>query len=200
MARMVRTHRRKPAASHRPRVSREVSREAWIVVGGLAIAFILVETQAFDLLALHASDYAALISFAVGTFFTSVVTTTPAIVAISELGHHLPAWQIALFGGAGAVCGDLLIFRFVRSPLAEYIIRISTSAHLRRMGAAFERGPFWWVVPAVGALIIASPLPDELGLIMMGLSEIRPLPFIVLSYVMNTAGIFMIASVAHTLG
>lgn len=182
----------------RPYVSREVTREAWIVLTGFALAYILIKTQVLASLALYAADFAVLSSLVVGAFFTSIVTTTPAIVAIAELGHYIPAWKIALIGGAGAVMGDLLIFRFVRSPLADYIIRISTSAHMRRVGRAFERGPFWWIVPALGALIIASPLPDELGLIMMGLSHIRTSYFIALSYVMNAVGIFAIASVAHS--
>lgn len=61
------------------------------------------------------------------------------------------------------------------------------------MGKAMGRGPLWWLGPLCGFVIIASPLPDELGLLMMGLSGIRLLWFIPLAFSANAAGIFLIA-------
>ena len=179
---------------HRNAVPLAVTHEAWLVVCGLLLSVLFVKTDVIAQVAAYSQDFATVASFIVGTFFTSVLTTTPAIVAIAELGKFIPAWQLALAGGAGAVCGDLLIFRFVRSPLAEYIVRTESNPWMRRVGRALARSPFWWIVPAFGAAIIASPLPDELGLIMMGLSHIRTGTFIVLAYVMNATGIFLIAS------
>jgi len=176
---------------HKNAISLEVTHEAWLVVGSLVVALFLLKTDTIAYITVFAADFTSAISFVLGMFFTSVLTTTPAIVAFVELSSYVPAWKLALIGGAGAVCGDLLIFRFVRSPLAAYIVR--TASHI------LARGPFWWLIPALGALIIASPLPDELGLIMMGLSHIRTATFIALSYTMNAAGIFAIATAAQAL-
>ncbi len=179
---------------HRRAVPLAVTHEAWLVVAGLVLAYLIVRSDAIGSLAVLAADFGAVLSFVVGIFFTSVLTTTPAIVAIAELGNHIEPWKLALIGGAGSVCGDMLLFRFVRSPLADYIVSASTNPTLRRIGRYIDGGPLWWTVPALGALIIASPLPDELGLLMMGLSHIKWPVFLVLAYAMNAAGIFLIAS------
>src|SRR3989344_2640952 len=135
-------------------------------------------------------------SLIAGMFFTSVLTTAPAIVSLGELGQHIAPWKVALFGGAGAVCGDIFLFRFLHSPLANYIIRAAVNLRWRRLGAALERSFLWWIVPLIGALVIASPLPDELGLLMMGLSGMRLWSFVLLAYVMNVVGIYIIAITA----
>lgn len=190
---MVRMH------PHKHAIPLAVTHEAWLVVLGLALSFFLIESDVVARLALFAAESATLVSFGVGIFFTSILTTTPAIVAFAELGNYLSPLHLALVGGVGAVCGDLIIFRFVRSPLAQYIVRSASHPRLRRLGSLLARGPLWWVVPMLGALIIASPFPDELGLIMMGLSNMRLLAFVPLAYVMNALGIFIIASTGQAL-
>ena len=51
-------------------------------------------------------------------------------------------------------------------------------------------------MPLTGAIIIASPLPDELGLAMMGLSRVPIAAFIPISYTMNFLGILLIEFIA----
>lgn len=184
--------------SHPRGVPSEVTLDAWLVVLGLVVAVVLVKTDVVAYLATITADFTVVSSFIIGLFFTSVLTTTPAIVAISEYSNFVSPVLLALVGAAGAVCGDLLIFRFVRSPLAHYFVRLASHSKLRTIGRMLDRGPLWWVVPALGALVIASPLPDELGLLMMGLSHIRLVQFIGLSFVMNAIGIFVIAVTAQS--
>lgn len=184
--------------THPRGVPSEVTLDAWLVVLGLVVAFLLGKTNVVAYLATITADFTVLSAFVIGLFFTSVLTTTPAIVAIAEFSKYVSPVLLALVGAAGAVCGDLLIFRFVRSPLAHYFVRLASHTKLQKVGGALSAGPLWWLVPALGAIVIASPLPDELGLIMMGLSHIRMSEFIVLSYAMNAAGIFFIAMAAQS--
>jgi hypothetical protein len=53
---------------------------------------------------------------------------------------------------------------------------------------------FGWLAPVVGALVIASPLPDELGITLLGIARLRNWQFVVLSFIFNFAGIFAIVS------
>ena len=75
-------------------------------------------------------------SFIAGIFFTSVLTTVPSIIALGEVALHASAWNVAIAGGLGALVGDLLIFRFVRSRLVAHIMRIAFSPRARRFGKA----------------------------------------------------------------
>ena len=176
-----------------------ITREAWVLVVSTLLSVWLLKTDAVGAFISQAAEFEEISSFISGIFFTSILTTAPAIVALGELGQHIAPWKVALFGGAGAVCGDILIFRFLHSPLANYIIRAAVNSRLRHMGAVLAKSALWWIVPLLGAAVVASPLPDEIGLLMMGLSGMRLWSFIVLAYVMNTAGIYVIAVAAQTL-
>jgi hypothetical protein len=47
-----------------------------------------------------------------------------------------------------------------------------------------------------GAVIIASPLPDEAGVSLLSLSKLKNWQFILLSFVLNATGIFIIVTLA----
>ncbi|HEY4478659.1 MAG TPA: hypothetical protein VI775_02350, partial [Candidatus Paceibacterota bacterium] len=49
-----------------------------------------------------------------------------------------------------------------------------------------------WLSPLIGAFIIASPLPDELGVALLGMSKIRIAVLIPLSFTMNILGIYIL--------
>jgi hypothetical protein len=55
------------------------------------------------------------------------------------------------------------------------------------------------VMPFLGALIIASPLPDELGLVFLGISKLKTRYFLPLSFVLNFFGILIIGLIAKSL-
>ncbi len=176
-----------------------ITLEAWILIVSFLLSIWLAKSDAIGIFIEHAAEFEEISSFIAGMFFTSVLTTAPAIVSLGELGQHIAPWKVALFGGAGAVCGDFFIFRFLHSPLANYIIRAAVNPRWRRFGAALEKNALWWIMPLIGAVVIASPLPDELGLLMMGLSGMRLRSFMVLAYAMNAAGIYIIAISAQAL-
>jgi uncharacterized membrane protein YdjX (TVP38/TMEM64 family) len=46
----------------------------------------------------------------------------------------------------------------------------------------------------LGAIIIASPLPDEMGVGLMGISKLKTSQFILLSFVLNAIGIFIVVT------
>lgn len=136
-------------------------------------------------------------SFAVGLFFTSAFTTAPAIVFIAKLAHIYPPYVLALVGGLGALVGDFIIFNFIKGHISEDVSYLFSKSKSRRIKHLFEYRFVRWSLAFLGALVIASPLPDELGLTLMGLSKISPLRFALISYTFNTIGIFVIASIAR---
>lgn len=173
--------------------------EAWVFLLGLAVSVWIVRSDVIASAIAGMGDYREVGVFAAGAFFTSILTTAPAIAALSEFALYMPAWQVALFGAMGSVVGDILIFRFVRSNLTARIVRAGFSPGIRLIGRAIAAGPLWWLGPLAGGIVIASPLPDELGLLMMGLSHIRTGTFIVLSFAANAVGIYAIVTLAQGL-
>lgn len=62
--------------------------------------------------------------------------------------------------------------------------------------ALFKTPYFSWLLPVIGAAVIASPLPDEAGVSLLGLSKIRKWQFFAITFALNAVGIFLIVSVA----
>jgi hypothetical protein len=140
-------------------------------------------------------------SFVAGIFFTSVFTTAPAIVTLGGIAQYYNSIiPVAIFGGLGALCGDLIIFRFMRNRLFEdmmYILKKETKRE--RLSSIFRLKFFRSFTFFLGALIIASPLPDELGIMIMGFSKVKISLFIPVSFIFNSLGIMIVGLVARTI-
>ncbi|MFA7310094.1 MAG: hypothetical protein WC050_04275, partial [Candidatus Paceibacterota bacterium] len=95
-----------------------------------------------------------------------------------------------------AVLGDLTIFALVRFAFRRDVEHIMSVPKYKRFVAIFHRRMFRWVLPFLGALIIASPFPDELGMGLMGLSRMNTKSLIAISFVMNALGIALIGRLA----
>jgi hypothetical protein len=78
---------------------------------------------------------------------------------------------------------------FVRGSLSDGAMMLLNAPMRRRLRFLLHHRLLHWVLPITGAIIIASPLPDELGLALMGFSRMNIALFIPISYVMNFLGI-----------
>ncbi len=162
---------------------------AWILISSGALASLLAATDAGKIFE----------SFAVGLFFTSAFTIAPAAIFLAELSQNVSPWTVAFFGALGAMCGDLVLFLFIRDRLAEDIKGLFPKRAVRHFLNSFHLGFWKWLAPLLGAFIIASPLPDEFGLSLLGLSRTRIAVLLPLAFVMNFLGILAVAGVASFL-
>lgn len=156
------------------------------------LAVVLAKTDAFRELLVSIQSLRFIGSFIAGMFFISVFTVAPASVMLVEIAQNTPIWEVAILGGLGAVVGDYIIFRFIRDTLADEIVNFFRKTKLQKVIGVFRLSAFRWLIPLVGAIIVASPLPDELGLTMMGLSKVNTRVFILISFVLNSLGIFLL--------
>ena len=162
----------------------------------LFIAFLLARSDAFAAL-ITANEIAKFVTaFVAGLFFTSALTAAPATVAFALIARTNPVLPLALVGGIGAVVGDVFIFRFLREQLTADLGFLFSHAKIHRLGKALHLKTPRWLLILAGVLVIASPFPDELGLVIMGVSRIRLLMLIPLSFAFNTFGIFVAAVLA----
>lgn len=133
-----------------------------------------------------------------GVLFVSTFTVATGAVILLVLAQDLSPIAIGIIAGLGAVVGDFLIFRFIKDTLIEEIRPIyenlGGSHIIKTLKTIFHTKYFSWAPPVIGALIIASPLPDELGVSMMGFSKIKTYQFLILSFILNFIGIFLVIS------
>jgi len=175
-------------------------RDIGIIIFSIIVAILLIKTGAIYEIIKQTRDLWFLDSFIAGMFFTSVFTTIPAIVTLGEIAQSSQSViPVAIFGGLGALCGDLIIFRFMRDRFGEDIMRLIKNSGNGRLRSVVRLKFFRWLTFFLGALVIASPLPDELGLTMMGFSKTKISLFIPVSFTLNFLGILVIGLVAKNL-
>ncbi len=166
-----------------------------IVACGIILALILSRFDAFHSFLTHLGGLGYVGAFFAGALFVSTFTVATGALILLILAETLHPLEIGLIAGLGAVVGDLTIFRFVKDNLTSEIEDIynhfDKRHHLKKL---FRSKYFNWTLPILGAIIIASPLPDEMGVSLMGLSKLSAFRFIILSYFLNSIGIFLVVT------
>lgn len=166
---------------------------------GILAAFFLAKSGLVETFLAGTKEMAVLGSFFGGLFFTSIFTVAPATVVLGELAQTHSLYAIALIGGLGALIGDLILYRFLKSRLGDEVNLIINNSRNGRLRRIFHLRIVRWVLAFIGALIVASPLPDEIGLALMGISQLRLKALVPISFVFNTLGIFIVGLAARSL-
>jgi hypothetical protein len=173
-------------------------KDALVLTVSIVFAVYLVKTGTVYSIIAALGELKYIGIFIAGMFFTSVFTTAPSIVVLGEFAHSVPLWQLALVGGAGAVVGDYIIFRFMKGHVSKDIEFLLSVQKRNRLKHIFKTKLFRYFVPFIGALIIASPFPDEIGITLLGLSKMDEKVFFPISFTFNALGIVVIGLLAQT--
>lgn len=153
-------------------------------------------TESFSITVQSIGQLGYLGIFVIGILFVSTFTVTPAAVILFHLAESSHIIPLALLAGAGAVCGDLILYNYLQDKVFIELKPFFGLIGRSRVGRLFNSRYLAWSLPVIGALIIASPLPDEFGIALLGGSKLSRWQFVALSYVLNTAGIFIIVMFA----
>ncbi|MFA6518386.1 MAG: hypothetical protein WCV93_01900 [Candidatus Shapirobacteria bacterium] len=157
---------------------------------GLAITFVLFKSSIFANLTPHLGRLGYLSAFLAGSLFASTFTVTIGALLIANIAPTLNPLILIIVGALGAVTTDLLIFKLVRHKAEAHVSPIyKLFPHHQHIRKILHTKFFGWTLSLVGAIIIASPLPDELGISLMGLSAIKNRQFFLISYLSHTLGI-----------
>lgn len=182
------------------RDAHNILQDVGIIILSIFIAILLVETDSLAFILDSSKELGIISSFIAGLFFTSVFTTAPSIAALGEISLLQSPYLTAAFGALGAVVGDLVIFRFIKDRVSQDIMELlGHQGGLRRLKTLFKLKIFRRLSFLLGGLIIASPLPDELGITLLGLAKMKIGVFIPLSLIFNFLGILAIGLVAKAL-
>jgi hypothetical protein len=171
-------------------------RDLLFVLGGILLTILLIQLGMFEALRTSLAERVALGSFISGVFFTSVFTLAPAAVALAELMDLASPITVAWWGALGGMFGDAMLFLFIRDIFAEDLREFLDDHPRFRVFSQFHFGFLKWLYPLIGAVIIASPLPDELGLAMLGLTKTKLVILLPIAFAMNFLGILALGGIA----
>jgi hypothetical protein len=162
----------------------------FLFIIGLIAALIFSQSHFFQFFINSIKIYPALAALISGMLFASTFTIAAGSLIIINLAQTANPFLIIVFGGLGAVACDVFIFHFFRDKISSDVTPIYKDfiAHNHLKKIVHTRF-FAWTLPVIGALIIASPLPDELGVSLLGFSQMKISQFMLISFGSHLLGV-----------
>ena len=171
-----------------------------LLIVGLVSAFIISRLPFFAIIIKDIGSFGLFGAFLSGMLFASTFTVATGGLLLISLANTLNPFGLVLASACGAVFADLLIFYFVKdnvtaeiTPVYEKFLR---HHHLKKI---LHTRYFAWTMPVLGAFIMASPLPDELGVSLMGISNLTVFKFASIAFFSHTLGMISLVLIAGTL-
>lgn len=174
-------------------------KNTFLLIVSLIIFFYFADTPFIKNIITSIGNLGYLGAFLTGILFVSTFTVAPAIVVLFHLAKELAPLEVALFAGLGSVLGDYIIFRFLKDRVFEELAPVVKRLGGLRLSHLLATPYFAWFAPVFGAIIIASPFPDEIGITLLGISKLKNWQFLILSFVLNSLGIWAIILLAQVL-
>ncbi len=139
-----------------------------------------------------------LVSFIAGFFYSSLFTVAPATVALFELAEAgAPIHILAIFGGLGGMIADIGLFEIIKFSFIDDITAYFQKISRGHFAPVFRLNFFRLLMVGLGTLIIATPIPDEVGLAMMGIGKANVAMVSILTFMLNVLGIAVLGLIAQ---
>lgn len=169
-----------------------------LLILAFIFAYLIFTLNNFDFLKniIISSGYVG--AFTSGIFFSYGFTAGLSVGSFLILSKTQNIILTGILGGAGALIGDLLIFKFIRTSFKDEIKKISEEKLIKKISETISQKVKTVILYILSCIIIASPLPDEIGIFLLASStKISNKIFSVLSFLLNTTGIFAILIIGH---
>lgn len=177
-------------------MDKKLIKDLFVIAFSIVIAITLLKTGAVLILINSLNGFVWVASFFAGIFYTSIFTAAPASIAIIEMAQRTSPVLIAFTGAFGSLIWDYFIFKFIKENVSGHLITLSKKI---RSETIMSSKIFTFFLSFIGAFCIATPLPDEIGLALMGISKMRTAYFIPISYSLNFIGILVLALIGRAI-
>jgi BASS family bile acid:Na+ symporter len=176
-----------------PPTVRHQRRNLLLLVLSIIITIALAISPILNSIVYNISKYPIFASVFSGVLFTSTFTVATGSLLLIKLSQTIHPLVLILFAGLGAALFDFLIFSLIKqhvsshvSPIYKRLIRLS---HLHKISHTHY---FAWSIPVLGAVIMASPLPDELAVSLLGVSKLSGRKFLTLALSSHIIGMTLL--------
>jgi len=167
-----------------------------VLVAVIILAYFIFSNQSVQEFVSKLGGWGYLSAFIAGMFFTFGFTS-PLSAGLFITLNPDNIWLAGIVGGFGAMLGDILIFQLIRFSFMDEFKRLEHTKTLKILSSQMDRFLGHkikiYLIYALAGFFIASPLPDEAGVIMLaGLTKIKLCVLAVLGFILNTIGILIL--------
>ena len=161
---------------------------------GIGLAIFLSRNQAFTHFILGLGKYGFISAVLAGAMFVCTFTVATGALIIFTLAKIMSPVELIIFGMLGAVVFDMCVFKTIKNTVDKEIIEVFNNPKFNHFKKILHTKYFAWMMPLIGLLVFLSPLPDELGISLLGLSKLRAYQFLFISIFNHALGMFLVVS------
>lgn len=119
------------------------------------------------------------------------------VALLATIANDVNILLAGCVGGLGALLSDYLLFKFIRMTFQDEIDKFRDSKAFGIFnGLVMKKMPprlAYYISMGVAGIIIASPLPDEIGVTLLAsLTAVKERVFMVVAFSLNTLGILAV--------
>lgn len=184
---------------HLREIKHHLTRNFIVLVVSVVLAVVFVRSGLVENLLLYIHDFYIVGALIAGFLLAFVLTVGPAAATLIGIAENVPVVVIALVGALGSVMANLVLFQFVKKEISDDFVAYFESTRMKPLAEFLKLQAVRWILPVIGAIIVASPLPDEIGLAMIGVSKIKTIIFVPVMYLLHFFGILVIVSAGRAI-
>jgi hypothetical protein len=172
-------------------------KNTFLLIISIIIFIFLADTPFVRSSTANIGDWGYFGAVIMGILSVMTFTAAPALLILYDLSEKLNIYELSLLAGFGSVLGDFIVFSFFKDKVFTELQPIIQKIIRKPFMHIFRTHYFAWLTPVVGALIIASPLPDDMGVPLLSASKIKKWQFVILSFVLNSLGVWLLLNAIH---
>jgi len=127
-----------------------------------------------------------------GLLFVSFFTVAPATVLLIALTEDYNPLTIAFYAAIGSLVGDWIILKVFEEKVGYELKPLAKKWKLLTFFRLLKRKKNRERTTLLGMVVIASPLPDEIGIGLLGISHLPIISLLIITFLLNAAGILIL--------
>lgn len=159
---------------------------------GIGLAIFLSQNKFFNEFILSSGQYGYISAIIAGAMFVCTFTIATGGLIILTLAKTINPLELIFFGMVGAVIFDMFIFKSIKNTIDQEIKEVFANPKFSHFKKILHTKYFAWMAPLIGLFVFLSPLPDELGISLLGLSKLKAYQFFFISILNHSLGMTLI--------
>ncbi len=139
-------------------------------------------------------------TFLAGLLYPYSLTSAAGTGILLILAKEQNLLLAGVIAGIGALISDVIIFLFVKHGFSDEVQKLSKEKVVRTINLWIPDSIRVYLLATFACFLIASPLPTEIGIMLMAsINSLSAKKFVIMVYVLHASAIFVILLIGSTL-
>ena len=139
-------------------------------------------------------------TFLAGLLYPYALTSAAGTGILLILAKEQNLLLAGVIAGIGALISDIILFLFVKHGFSDEVQKLSKEKVVRTVSRWIPDSVRVYLLATFAGLLIASPLPTEIGIMLMAsIKKISVKKFVIIVYILHASAIFIILLIGSTI-